>query len=92
MQVLCLDLEGVLVPEIWIEFAERTRIPSLRATTRDVPDYDVLMKQRLRILADFRPTHEWVLEPGDLLVLYSDGVQTAEAECASVNRRPSRAS
>ena len=52
MEVACLDLEGVLVPEIWIDFAERTGIPELRATTRDIPDYDVLMKQRLRILAE----------------------------------------
>lgn len=50
MELACLDLEGVLIPEIWIEFAERTGIPELRATTRDVPDYDVLMKQRLRLL------------------------------------------
>lgn len=50
MEIACLDLEGVLVPEIWIAFAEKTGIESLRATTRDIPDYDVLMKQRLRIL------------------------------------------
>lgn len=50
MEVACLDLEGVLVPEIWINFAERTGIDELRATTRDIPDYDVLMKQRLAIL------------------------------------------
>lgn len=50
MDLLCLDLEGVLVPEIWINFAERTGIDALRATTRDIPDYDVLMKQRLGIL------------------------------------------
>ena len=50
MEIACLDLEGVLVPEIWIDFAERTGIDELRATTRDVPDYDVLMKQRLRLL------------------------------------------
>ncbi|MDX1489944.1 MAG: bifunctional phosphoserine phosphatase/homoserine phosphotransferase ThrH [Pseudohongiellaceae bacterium] len=50
MEVVCLDLEGVLVPEIWIGFAERTGIDALKATTRDIPDYDVLMKQRLRIL------------------------------------------
>ncbi len=50
MEVVCLDLEGVLVPEIWINVAERTGIKELRATTRDVPDYNVLMKQRLRIL------------------------------------------
>lgn len=50
MEIACLDLEGVLVPEIWIEFANKTGIESLKATTRDIPDYDVLMKQRLRIL------------------------------------------
>lgn len=52
MEIACLDLEGVLIPEVWINFAESTGIEALRATTRDVPDYDVLMKQRLRILAD----------------------------------------
>jgi phosphoserine / homoserine phosphotransferase len=51
VQLVCLDLEGVLVPEIWIEFAERTGIPELRRTTRDEPDYDTLMKYRLDILA-----------------------------------------
>lgn len=50
MEMACLDLEGVLVPEIWIAFAERTGIDELRATTRDIPDYDVLMKQRLGLL------------------------------------------
>lgn len=52
MEIACLDLEGVLVPEIWIEFAKVTGIESLKATTRDIPDYDVLMKQRLRILEE----------------------------------------
>jgi len=52
VQIVCLDLEGVLVPEIWIEFAQRTAIPELRRTTRDEPDYDKLMKYRLGILAD----------------------------------------
>lgn len=52
MEVACLDLEGVLVPEIWIDFAERTGIDALRATTRDVPDYDQLMQQRLRLLRE----------------------------------------
>ena len=51
MRIVCLDLEGVLVPEIWIEFAERTGIPELRRTTRDEPNYDTLMKYRLDILA-----------------------------------------
>jgi phosphoserine/homoserine phosphotransferase len=50
VEIACLDLEGVLVPEIWIEFAQITGIEELKATTRDVADYDVLMKQRLRLL------------------------------------------
>lgn len=50
MEIACLDLEGVLIPEIWIAFAEKTGIEELKATTRDIPDYDVLMKQRLGIL------------------------------------------
>lgn len=50
MEIACLDLEGVLVPEIWIAFAEKTGIDSLRKTTRDEPDYDVLMRYRLDIL------------------------------------------
>jgi len=50
--VACLDLEGVLIPEIWINFAERTGIDELRRTTRDEPNYDVLMKRRLEILAE----------------------------------------
>ncbi len=52
MEIVCLDLEGVLIPEIWISLAERTGIEALRATTRDVPDYDALMRQRLRILEE----------------------------------------
>ena len=51
MKIVCLDLEGVLVPEIWIEFAERAGVPELRRTTRDEPDYDTLMRYRLDILA-----------------------------------------
>lgn len=50
MEIACLDLEGVLIPEIWINFAEKTGIEALKATTRDIPDYDVLMKQRLALL------------------------------------------
>jgi len=50
MLVTCLDLEGVLVPEIWIAFAEKTGIEKLRLTTRDIPDYDELMTGRLKIL------------------------------------------
>lgn len=51
-QLACLDLEGVLIPEIWINFARETGIDELLATTRDIPDYDVLMTQRLRILKE----------------------------------------
>ncbi len=54
MQIACLDLEGVLVPEIWIEFSKRTGIPELSRTTRDEPDYDKLMRGRLGILAAHR--------------------------------------
>ncbi len=54
MQIVCLDLEGVLVPEIWIEFSERTGIPELRRTTRDEPNYDKLMKGRLALLAQHK--------------------------------------
>jgi phosphoserine / homoserine phosphotransferase len=50
MQVVCLDLEGVLVPEIWIAFADRTGIAEFRRTTRDEPDYDRLMRYRLGLL------------------------------------------
>ncbi len=52
MNIVCLDLEGVLVPEIWIAFAEAAGIPELRRTTRDEPDYDKLMKGRLSILKE----------------------------------------
>ena len=51
MILACLDLEGVLVPEIWLDVAEQTGIEALKRTTRDEPDYDVLMKQRLEILS-----------------------------------------
>ncbi|MBO4669027.1 MAG: bifunctional phosphoserine phosphatase/homoserine phosphotransferase ThrH [Lachnospiraceae bacterium] len=52
MNIVCLDMEGVLVPEIWIAFAEATGIPELKRTTRDEPDYDKLMKWRIGILKD----------------------------------------
>ena len=52
MNIVCLDLEGVLVPEIWIAFSEASGIPELRRTTRDEPDYDKLMKWRLGILRE----------------------------------------
>lgn len=52
LNIVCLDLEGVLVPEIWIAFAEASGIPELKRTTRDEPDYDKLMKWRLGILKE----------------------------------------
>jgi phosphoserine / homoserine phosphotransferase len=54
VQIVCLDLEGVLVPEIWIAFSQRTGIPELRRTTRDEPDYDKLMRFRLDLLRKHR--------------------------------------
>ncbi len=54
MNIVCLDMEGVLVPEIWIAFAEASGIPALKRTTRDEPDYDKLMKYRLDILKEHR--------------------------------------
>lgn len=54
MEIVCLDLEGVLLPEIWINFAERTGIKELRLTTRDVADYDDLMQRRLAILKEHK--------------------------------------
>lgn len=53
MNIVCLDLEGVLVPEIWIAFAKASNIPELKRTTRDEPDYDKLMKWRLGILKEY---------------------------------------
>ncbi len=52
MNIVCLDLEGVLVPEIWVAFAEESGIPELKRTTRDEPDYDKLMKWRLSVLKE----------------------------------------
>ena len=52
MKIVCLDLEGVLVPEIWIAFSEASGIPELRRTTRDEPDYDKLMKWRINLLKE----------------------------------------
>ncbi|MBO5622304.1 MAG: bifunctional phosphoserine phosphatase/homoserine phosphotransferase ThrH, partial [Butyrivibrio sp.] len=52
MNIVCLDLEGVLVPEIWIAFSKESGIPELKRTTRDEPDYDKLMKWRLGILKE----------------------------------------
>lgn len=56
MDIVCLDLEGVLVPEIWINVAQKTGIEALRLTTRDISDYDLLMKGRLEILKEHKLT------------------------------------
>lgn len=52
MKLICLDLEGVLIPEIWVAFAEASKIPELKKTTRDEPDYDKLMRWRLSVLKE----------------------------------------
>jgi phosphoserine/homoserine phosphotransferase len=67
VEIACLDLEGVLIPEIWINVAEKTGIRELLATTRDIPDYDVLMTQRLRILEENNLTIHDVQEVIDSL-------------------------
>ena len=61
MNIVCLDLEGVLVPEIWIAFAEETGIPELKRTTRDEPDYDKLMNFRIQTLKE----HWFTADTGD---------------------------
>ena len=62
MELACLDLEGVLVPEIWINVAERTGIEELRLTTRDIADYDELMGHRLRVMAEHAITLSQIQE------------------------------
>ncbi len=87
MNVVCLDLEGVLIPEMWIEVAERTGIAELRVTTRDISDYDKLMRYRIDILARNAITISDILEitrtveplPGaaDFLIELRRGFQVA---------------
>ena len=84
VELLCLDLEGVLIPEIWINFAEKTGIDELRATTRDIPDYDELMRMRLRILDE----HGSVLRHLNLFA----GEQTRVCSLFAVSLSPSRPS
>ena len=69
-RIVCLDLEGVLVPEVWIAFAEATNIPELRRTTRDEPDYNRLMRGRIEILAQHSlrlPDIQRVIDTMDVL-------------------------
>lgn len=54
MHIVCLDLEGVLTPEIWIEFSQRSGIPELARTTRDEPNYDTLVHERIEILKRYK--------------------------------------
>lgn len=82
MQLVCLDLEGVLVPEIWIEFAHRTGISELRRTTRDEPDYDKLMTYRLDLLK----THKLGL-PDIQKVIAEMGPMTGAKEFLDALRR-----
>lgn len=62
MKLVCLDLEGVLVPEIWVEFANKTGIEGLKRTTRDEPDYDVLMNYRINLLNENNMTLSQIQE------------------------------
>jgi phosphoserine/homoserine phosphotransferase len=62
MYILCFDLEGVLTPEVWIAVSKSTGIEELKLTTRDIPDYDVLMKQRIEILKNYRITLKQIQE------------------------------
>jgi phosphoserine/homoserine phosphotransferase len=67
MQIVCLDLEGVLVPEIWVAFAEKTGVEELKRTTRDEPNYEVLMQYRLDILKENSFTLSQIQEVIDTL-------------------------
>ena len=81
MELACLDLEGVLIPEIWIEFAERTGIEELRLTTRDIPDYSELMNRRLAILDLHTEVREQqVLRSDELLDRFGNVSPTELAE------------
>ncbi|PCI24416.1 MAG: bifunctional phosphoserine phosphatase/homoserine phosphotransferase ThrH [SAR324 cluster bacterium] len=62
MFITCLDLEGVLIPEVWINVAEKTGIEELKLTTRDISDYDVLMKKRLKVIAEHGLTLKYIQE------------------------------
>lgn len=82
MELVCLDLEGVLIPEIWIAFAEKTGIESLKKTTRDEPDYDVLMRYRLQILKD----HGFTLQDIQAVIATLEPLPGAKAFVDWLNR------
>ena len=75
MNVVCLDMEGVLVPEIWVAFAEESGIPELKRTTRDEPDYDKLMKWRIGVLKEhgykLEDVQNVIARPPSALVTFS---------------------
>ena len=87
MKVICFDLEGVLVPEFWEEFSKATKIPQLMLTTRDEPDYDKLMKMRIRVLKEHKFTmkevHEIVskMHPLEGAREFMDWVKTVAQPC-----------
>ena len=83
--IACLDLEGVLVPEIWINVAERTGIAALRRTTRDEPDYDKLMRGRLAILDEHR-----LGLPDIQAVIGDDGAARRRARLPRLAAQPAR--
>ncbi len=94
MFVTCLDLEGVLVPEIWIAFAEETGIKELRLTTRDISDYDVLMKKRIAILkenglklSDIQKTIEKI-DPMEGAKNFLDELRSVETRGTATDPRP----
>jgi len=87
MKILCFDLEGVLVPEFWEEFSKATKIPELMLTTRDEPDYDKLMKMRIRVLKEnklkMNEVHKIVseMEPLEGAKEFIDWVKTKAQPC-----------
>ncbi len=85
MLVVCFDLEGVLMPEVWINVAEKTGIDELRRTTRDEPDYDKLMRYRLDILDEHGIMNFSTLAVGDS---YNDTNMLAEAHSGILFRPP----
>lgn len=78
MNIICLDLEGVLIPEIWINFAEKVGVKDLRATTRDIPDYDELMKFRLNLCSKHGFKIQDIQEVIDTLSLMEGAKQFAD--------------
>jgi len=87
MKIICLDLEGVLIPEFWEEFSKATKIPELMRTTRDEPDYDKLMKMRIRLLKENKLTMKEVhkivskMKPLEGAREFMDWVKTRAQPC-----------